>query len=90
LTLEDLDEILDEVASIFSTAFSKCERVLEIIKEEVDAIQTHEPYKFEAELKFIVYRLLSDLKAIIILVFQKSFWSGINDDLTVAQYQNLS
>lgn len=57
-TYEDLDEALEDIMSVFELLLKKARQAESMIDSEVEARIVKEPYIFENELKFIVYKLL--------------------------------
>lgn len=75
-----MEETLDKLELVFSTIHLKAKKGLQLIKTEIQSRFTAQPYKYEKEIKYVLYRLTSELKAAIMVLFSQSFISGINQD----------
>jgi hypothetical protein len=71
-----LDETLEEVLTVFIMVMNKCKEGLKTIKSEFGQILTHEPYQFDRELKYIIYRLCLELKDVIMICSSPAFLEG--------------
>lgn len=68
LTEEDLEETIEDVKFVTLNLLKlKAEQAWAIIEKEVHAMLTLEDYGFESQLKFLIYKVVQELKNFLII-----------------------